>query len=253
MVNIGDLPEDVMLEILSFVPARHLVRSCRLVCLLWRDLVDLSTLWKRKCQQEGYLSETPDSGNRDWRIFYFLCNLKRNLIRNPCAEDAFNSWSFQSNEGNEWKVEELPGDCGKDFPHPHIRKYFVTSYGPCVKFQLFSLKDEGYWDELMDETRPDIVVKDWYAARFDCGCRYQLTVQLLSADYIVLQEFHPDDVILQPGDVDWCEVSHTFHNYAPGVRRILFSHGGQDTQFWAGWYGVRVTNSSLTIGPEVAE
>lgn len=86
MVTIGDLPEDVMLEVLSFVPARHLVRSCRLVCLLWRDLVDVSTLWKRKCQREGYHSKRLDPGAQDWKTFYFLCSLKRNLIRNPSAE-----------------------------------------------------------------------------------------------------------------------------------------------------------------------
>lgn len=45
------------------------------------------------------------------------------------------------------------------------------------------------------------------------------------------------------------QISHTFQNYPPGVRYIWFQHGGQDTQFWAGWYGIRVTNSSITIGP----
>lgn len=48
------------------------------------------------------------------------------------------------------------------------------------------------------------------------------------------------------------QVSHTFSNYPPGVRYIWFQHGGVDTHYWAGWYGPRVTNSSITIGPPAA-
>ena len=31
----------------------------------------------------------------------------------------------------------------------------------CLKSQLIDLKAEGYWEELLDNFRPDIVVKDW--------------------------------------------------------------------------------------------
>lgn len=47
-----------------------------------------------------------------------------------------------------------------------------------------------------------------YAARFDCGCRYELTVRLLSKDWICLEEFHPEPVdIEQWSDAKWREVS----------------------------------------------
>nr|XP_056720947.1 F-box only protein 6-like [Euleptes europaea] len=253
MVHIGELPEDILLELLSLVPGRDLIRKCRLVCAQWRYLVDQATLWKRKCQREGYLPKGQDRSLPDWKTFYFLCILKRNLIRNPLAEDGFNHWEIVSSEGDEWKVEDLPGAHGREFPHPHVKKYFVTSFGLCMKRQIIELKKEGYWEELMDETKPDIVVKDWYAARYDCGCLYKLNVKLLSENYIVLEEFDPDDVTIEQwSDAEWREVLHTFHNYPSGVRYILFCHGGRDTQFWAGWYGIRVTNSSITIGPEVA-
>ncbi len=42
---------------------------------------------------------------------------------------------------------------------------------------------------------------------------------------------------------------HIFKNYGPGVRFIRFTHGGKDTKFWAGHYGVQVTNSSVEIYP----
>ncbi|ETE56134.1 hypothetical protein L345_18156, partial [Ophiophagus hannah] len=80
------LPEDALIAVLVLVPARDLVRHCRLVCSLWRGLVDLPLLWRLKCQREGYWPEPLDSPIPDWRDFYFLCSLKRNLIKNPCAE-----------------------------------------------------------------------------------------------------------------------------------------------------------------------
>ncbi|XP_007420170.1 F-box only protein 6, partial [Python bivittatus] len=182
------------------------------------------------------------------------CSLRRNLLRNPCAEEGFDHWLKESDEGDRWKIEVFPGDHGRNFPHPHVQKYFVTSYDLCLKCQLVTLRDHGYWNQLMDEVKPDIVVSDWYAARYDCGCRYQICVQLLSRDYIVLHEFLPEEVVIEQwSDAEWREVSHTFHNYPSGVRHVLFKHGGQDTQFWAGWYGVRVTNSSITLGPRMAD
>ncbi|NXX91935.1 FBX6 protein, partial [Centropus bengalensis] len=250
MASIADLPEDVLVELLSLLPARDLTRACGLVCRQWRAVVELTTLWKRKCQREGFYRQALDRSISDWKTFYILSVLKRNLIKNPCAEGNFDHWKLDHNEGDKWRVEAMPGEHGTQILDPTVRKYFVTSYGPCFKSQLITLQKEGYWNQLMDEKRPEIVVKDWYAARFDCGCRYELTVRLLSEDYLVLEEFHPEPVVIEQwSDAMWREISHTFQNYPPGVRYIWFQHGGQDTQYWAGWYGIRVTNSSITIGP----
>ncbi|VTJ73199.1 Hypothetical predicted protein [Marmota monax] len=224
--------------------------ALRLVCSLWRDLIDLVTLWKRKCLREGFITEDWDQPVADWKIFYFLRSLHRNLLHNPCAEEGFEFWSLDVNGGDEWKVEDLSKDQRKEFPNDQVKKYFVTSYYTCLKSQVVDLKAEGYWEELMDTTRPDIQVKDWFAARPDCGSKYQLCVQLLSSAHAPLGTFQPDPVMIQQkSDARWREVSHTFSNYPPGVRYIWFQHGGVDTHYWAGWYGPRVTNSSITIGP----
>lgn len=45
------------------------------------------------------------------------------------------------------------------------------------------------------------------------------------------------------------QMTHVFKNYGPGVRYICFTHGGKDTQFWKGWYGIRVTESCVEICP----
>lgn len=77
----------------------------------------------------------------------------------------------------------------------------------CLKSQVVDLKAEGYWEELMDTTRPDIEVKDWFAARPDCGSKYQLCVQLLSSAHAPLGTFQPDPVMIQQkSDAKWREV-----------------------------------------------
>ncbi|XP_032217607.1 LOW QUALITY PROTEIN: F-box only protein 6 [Mustela erminea] len=251
LVSINELPENILLEVFTHAPARQLLR-CRLVCSLWRDLIDLVTLWKRKCLREGFITEDWDQPVADWKVFYFLCSLRRNLLRNPCAEEDLTSWQIDSNGGDKWKVERLPGDHGTDFPDSKVKKYFVTSFGMCLKSQLVDLKAEGYWEDLLDTFRPEIEVKDWFAARADCGCTYHIRVQLVSENYIVLASFEPPPVTIdQWNSAEWTEVSHTFSDYPSGVRHILFQHGGKDTQFWAGWYGPRVTNSSIIITPKM--
>ncbi|XP_066231168.1 F-box only protein 6-like [Saccopteryx leptura] len=251
LVSMNELPENILLEVFTHVPARQLLLHCRPVCSLWRDLIDVVTLWKCKSLREGFVTENWDEPVDDWKIFYFICSLRRNLLRNPCAEEGMTSWKIDFNGGHQWKVESLPGDHGTGFPDSKVRKYFVTSYDLCLKSQLVDLKAEGYWEELMDVYRPDITVKDWFAARADCGCTYEIQVQLVSADYIALASFEPTPVTIpQWNDATWTEVSHTFSDYPPGVRYILFRHGGKDTQYWAGWYGPRVTNSSIVISPK---
>lgn len=254
MVNINELPENILLELFTHVPARELLRNCRLVCSLWRDLIDVMTLWKRKSLREGFITKDRDEPVDDWKIFYILCSLQRNLLRNPCAEENLRSWQIDANGGDEWKVEDLPGEHGTSFPDARVTKYFVTSFGMCLKSQMVDLKAEGYWEELLDTFRPDIVVKDWFAPRADCGCTYHLRVHLASADYIVLASFEPPPVTIEQwNDARWQEISHTFSDYPPGVRYILFQHGGKDTQFWKGWYGPRVTNSSIIISHRTAK
>lgn len=91
--NINELPENILLELFTHVPARQLLLRCRPVCSLWRDLIDLVTLWKRKCLQEGFITEDWDQPVADWKIFYFLRSLQRNLLHNPCAEGGCRAYA----------------------------------------------------------------------------------------------------------------------------------------------------------------
>ncbi|XP_029007676.1 F-box only protein 2 isoform X2 [Betta splendens] len=179
---------------------------------------------------------------------FYTPNMARNLLKNPYGEEQLEFWELIVNGGNEWKVEDMPGDCGHDFCLEGVTKYFATSFEPCIKRQVIDLLAEGYSDDELD-AQPAVTAEDWYCGRTDCGCTYQMTVCLLDNDCELIQEFKSEPVTLDPEseDCSWRKVTHTFSNYGPGMRFITFEHGGNDTKFWEGWFGVRVTGSSVTV------
>ncbi|TNN78563.1 F-box only protein 2 [Liparis tanakae] len=172
----------------------------------------------------------------------------KNLLKNPNGEEQLEFWDLTENGGSQWKVEDMPGGCGYDFCVDGVTTYFATSFEMCLKRQVIDLLAEDYSSEQLD-AQPAVTVDDWYCGRTDCGCTYQLTVNLLDENQEVVQEYTHEPVTLDPDtdDCSWKQVSHTFTDYGPGVRFITFEHGGQDTKFWDGWFGVRVTGSSVTI------
>ncbi|ETE60785.1 F-box only protein 2, partial [Ophiophagus hannah] len=211
------LPEPLLVRILASLPALDLVLVCRLVCSQWKALVDGGALWLLKCQVEGFVGKDAEvEGTESWQTLYFLHKKKRNLIKNPNGEEGLQHWEDVQNGGDGWKVEELPGDFGKDFPREEVRTYFVSSFE--------------------------------YAARCDAGCLYHLKVKLLSANEDMVAEFESETIAVpQDNEGEWAEITHTFADYGPGVRFVHFEHGGQDTVFWKGWYGARVTSSTVTV------
>ncbi|KAJ8360567.1 hypothetical protein SKAU_G00170920 [Synaphobranchus kaupii] len=174
--------------------------------------------------------------------------MAKNLLKNPCGEEQLESWELTENGGSEWRVEEMPGDCGHTYCDEAVTKYFATSFELCLKKQVVDLLAEGFLPDNLD-AQPAVAVEDWYCGRSDCGCTYQLTVSLLDDNQEILQEFKPENVTLDPDsdECSWRQVTHTFSDYGPGLRFISFEHGGQDSRFWDGWFGVRVTGSSITV------
>ncbi|XP_024126585.1 F-box only protein 2 [Oryzias melastigma] len=173
--------------------------------------------------------------------------MPRNLLKNPCGEDGLKFWEV-TNGGNGWRVEDMPGDAGHDFCNKEVKKYFATSFEWCSKEQLIDLSAEDYSSEQLD-AQPEVTVEDWCCSRTDCGCEYQLTVTLLDKYLKVIEDFRQDQVFLYPDEDDcsWKQIKHTFSGYGPGLRFIFFEHRGKDNMYWKGWYGVRVTGSSVPI------
>ncbi|KAG7472210.1 hypothetical protein MATL_G00106540 [Megalops atlanticus] len=242
------LPLAALEEVFMNVPAREVVCVCRLVCREWKELADSASLWRERCRREGLQPHDVTQQPEDWRVYYFLCIKRRNLLKNPKAEDKFNGWQILENGGDRWKIE----DVSTSLPDETVKKFFVTSYYVCRKSQLINLAEEGYGPWLMDKIQPDIVISDWYSPRWDCGSEYEICVELLDQRKKVIQKFSPDTVYFEQwNDQQWQQMTHMFRDYGKGVRYVRFTHGGKDTQFWAGWYGIRVTNSSVEIRPRM--
>ncbi|KAK1801688.1 hypothetical protein P4O66_022332 [Electrophorus voltai] len=240
------LPPVVVEEILLNVPAQQIICVCRLVCRDWKLMVDSASFWKERCRREGFKTRVTAKTPKERWAFYFLYKKRHNLLKNPNAEENFNGWHISENGGDQWNVEDV------FTPHPDntVTKCFVTSYHLCLKSQLIDLEKEGYSPAFLDDIQPDIIISDWYVPRWDCGSQYEIRVDLLDQKKKTLKTFNPQRVTFpQWNDQQWNQMTHVFKDYGRGVRFIRFIHGGQDTQFWAGWYGIRVTNSSVEIYP----
>ncbi|XP_053124448.1 F-box only protein 17-like [Hemicordylus capensis] len=252
LVDLSPMPDELVVQILSWVPGRTLVTRCRLVCRQWRDLIDSPTLWKlllkRKPPQPGVREALLEASSHipqmEWSRVVLLEPFGRNLIKNPCGRERFQHWTIHHG-GNGWEVEgnrhHLEG--------AEAQTCFVSSYSSCTKSQVVDLLREGLWEDLLDTCQPDICVSDWWGAREDCGCMYKMRVSLLAKDKrSVIAEFMAEpDPIPQWNSAEYQQVSHVFRSYGPGVRYVHFFHEGQDTQFWAGHYGARVTNSTVLV------
>ncbi|KAJ3585914.1 hypothetical protein NHX12_012321 [Muraenolepis orangiensis] len=240
------LPPELLQEIFVHLPAHQVVLVGRRVCREWRALADSESLWRERCRREGYQPSDEALVLKDWKMFYFLTKARRNLLKNPRADEGLRHWNIVSKMGDGWRVENVM----KTHPNEETTKNFVTSYGPCSKSLLVDLRKEGYNDYLMDKVKPHIRVTDWYAPRFDCASEYKFRVELQNKKKKVLHVFAPEKVCFEQwNDQNWNKMTHVFKNYGPGVRYVRFIHGGQDNQYWKGWYGVRVTDSCVEICP----
>ncbi|XP_062866203.1 F-box only protein 6-like [Trichomycterus rosablanca] len=179
--------------------------------------------------------------------------MARNLLKNPNGDEGMAFWKLTKNGGNGWKVENMPEDHRYNFFAGAVSKYFTTSFELCLKTQEIDLVAEGYDPRVLDTQKVTVTVQDWYSGRTDCGCTYKVKVNLLDKNRKILEVFSPAEVSLDPAihNCSWRQVTHTV-TVNPGLRYITFEHGGKDNKRWQGWYGVRVTGSSVTVDLENA-
>ncbi|KAM9632254.1 F-box only protein 27 [Trichechus inunguis] len=251
-LDLSQLPPELLAVVLSYVPPRWLLRSGRRVCRGWRALVDGQALWLLILTRDqsaagrallALARSCPPTVPAALGRFCERRPLGRNLIRNPCGQEGLQKWMVE-NGGDGWVVEENK----TMVPDAPAQTCFVTSFSWCGKKQILDLEEEGLWPELLDSGKIDIRVSDWWGARHDCGCQYLLVVQLIDANQAALDNFTAAPEPIQQWNNNACfQVTHVFSNIKKGVRFVSFEHRGQDTQFWAGHYGARVTNSSVTV------
>ncbi|XP_060041879.1 F-box only protein 27 isoform X2 [Erinaceus europaeus] len=218
-LDLSRLPPELLLLVLSHVPPRVLLGRCRRVCRGWRALVDGQALWLLILARD-HPALLPVArgclppgvvGPKYLARFCVLRPMARNLIRNPCGQDGLQKWMVRHG-GDGWLVEPNL----TPVPGAPSQTCFASSFR--------------------------------WGARHDCGCRYRLLVQLLDASHMTLDEFSAEpEPIEQWNNCASHHVTHVFSNIQKGLRFVSFQHWGQDTKFWAGHYGARVTNSSVIV------
>nr|XP_007994927.1 F-box only protein 17 isoform X1 [Chlorocebus sabaeus]XP_037847571.1 F-box only protein 17 isoform X1 [Chlorocebus sabaeus] len=253
------LPPELLVQVLSHVPPRALVTRCRPVCRAWRDIVDGPTVWllqlARDRSAEGRalyaVAQRCLPSNEDKEEFplcalarYCLrAPLRRNLIFNSCGEQGFRGWEVEHG-GNGWAIEKNL----TPVPGAPSQTCFVTSFEWCSKRQLVDLVMEGVWQELLDSAQIEICVADWWGARENCGCVYQLRVRLLDVYEKEVVKFSASpDPVLQWTERGCRQVSHVFTNFGKGIRYVSFEQYGRDVSSWVGHYGALVTHSSVRV------
>uniref|UniRef100_A0A8C3I1K0 F-box only protein 27 n=1 Tax=Chrysemys picta bellii TaxID=8478 RepID=A0A8C3I1K0_CHRPI len=226
LLDLNPLPDELLAQILSWVPGRALVTRCRLVCRRWRDLIDGPTVWRLQGERCPGLGATLAAARLclppQWSRICVLEPFGRNLVRNPCGQDQFSHWQVEHG-GHGWKVEE--NRCPVE--GAPAQTCFVSSFQWCIKSQLVDLLKEGLWEKLLDTYQPEIYIADWWGAREDCGCEYSICVRLLAANRTtVIAEFQATpDPIQQWNDAQYHQVSRlrcqlSGNIWGPGVRHL---------------------------------
>uniref|UniRef100_A0A3B5MCG9 Uncharacterized protein n=1 Tax=Xiphophorus couchianus TaxID=32473 RepID=A0A3B5MCG9_9TELE len=244
-----NIPLDILEEIFLNLPAHKVVCVCRLVCHHWKDVADNESLWRQRCRREGYNLHESSKVPSDWRFFYFMCKKRRNLIKNPRGEDEFKDWTIVRNGGDGWRVEKPIAL----HPNAEVQTNFVTSFRMCTKSQLIDLVNEGYSQAFMDEVQPHIKSNYKDLGRIHFKIYFMTDPQLNALQTLA---FKLITQMAMSYNLNLCKeipytrwMIHVFKDYGPGVRYVYFEHGGKDSVFWAGWYGIRLTETSIELCP----
>ncbi|XP_076464483.1 F-box only protein 44-like [Babylonia areolata] len=250
--NINALPQELLMQVLLFVPPTDVVKRCSLVCKLWLRVVRDQALWRRKCEEEdkywpGVMGPPPEN----FMLFYFQNPYRRNLLKNTHAASL-----------KHWLVTERPVSvenkpAGVDPIEDHVPaeerggtrpQNWVTSYTQGSMSQVVRLLDEGCSTEVLDQLKPPIQVSAWCAARWDCGSVFVLTAVLRDEDDREIDRVRKDmDLVSDALRRAWHKVEHTFTSYKEGVRSVQVTLSGIDRQFWAGNYGSKFTLPCLRL------
>ncbi|XP_063908730.1 F-box only protein 6-like isoform X2 [Zophobas morio] len=257
-LNYVYFPEEVITMILSYVDPTELLHVSE-VCKKWCNIIKSDTFWAN--------------------IYQRKCGKKPKKL--PC-------WTIVVNYGDQFRIEDPP--CGADPLPIDVPEFngrtscFATSYYECNKLQEISLENNRLIQLILDKFKPHIYLSEWMAARFDCGCIYNLWCKLFgkkTENSKPVQEAHDTEVnseligdeledvfeddqsefygeeplhiehasksVEQWAGSTWIKVEMVVKNYPSGVRSIVFQHEGRDTQFWKGHYGSKMAGGVVKI------
>lgn len=282
--RINDLPDIALEQIFLNLSDNCLINVAVRVCKKWKSIIDNESFWLNKCLINRRLTREQietlkQNGFFEYKKINFSNVFKKNLIKNSCAADSFTHWclldefefeeidnleaaDFQelvckynedfklpTNE-REWTIEEHVGAEPIFDENEQPIKNFVTSHIQTYKMQVIDLNHKGATDLIQQMVNKSISIKlsinESYSARWDCGSEYKLAVFVLDEKFNLVEKFAFEDEFPQWSEAKWQCVKHDFEIKKP-FRYVIFLHGGRDTQFWAGFYGSKMTKSVVRI------
>ena len=153
MLDLNRLPNELLQEVLSYLPPSTLLRQCRPVCRRWRDVVDGWDLWRSilpwKHPDLWPVIRTclPPADSPGPCILGRFCERRpigRKLTANPPGKDLWNCMVLSGSDSSE-EEEDLGA---------RLKTSGETSYSPAYrcwyKGEILDLKEEGLWRELLD-------------------------------------------------------------------------------------------------------
>ncbi|XP_076441843.1 F-box only protein 44-like [Babylonia areolata] len=230
------------------LPAKDVVLHCSLVCRSWLAACRDPCFWQQKCEAENkFVPKVSGQPPKNFVMLYFKEPYTRNLLRNTHAVDGLSHWS-QPRGCQIVNVEDSPEGAYaiRDYiPAEEIQgkiQNWVTSYRYTFLTQSVVLLEEGCSRAVLDELRPPIAVSAWCAAHEESGAKFYMLVRLIDKRKKEAGHFETEvDLSNEALRKIWHKMEHTFTDYRPGVRKVVFKMGGVATQSWRGQFGAKFT------------
>lgn len=272
--DIPHVPTEVLEEIFLRLATEDLLLRACLVCKTWRQVIQNSMFWRKKLTY-GRRPTVPravlHNPELDWQFYAALSQrhcYDVNLIKNGCgelvevltihqaielennSEDSDSSWpeyphwTVLSSGGQGWTLELL-ADLDSDLRELSHSACFSTSFHSCSKEQLVHL---CLPEHILDQFQPTITVSDYYTKSPEHAAVYELHVCVLDGCGNVMGKSFSFRENMERTDSDrWRQVSHAFKDYGVGARYVKFYHGGMAMDMEEGWYGAKMTGSTVKV------
>ena len=163
------------------------------------------------------------------------CN---NVATNGDASGGLTGWNFSTGTGTNWTIQNNT-----------YGSAFVSSYNWCTMNQTIDLWANGYSAVYLDNQQPEISYMQMYVGHtVNFADKYYFKVELRNSNNQVMDSYSLGS---QNSPITttsaWDTVSGSFTNYGNGARYVRIECGGDDAEYWAGYYGTVIDNTIISV------
>ncbi|CAF1316447.1 unnamed protein product [Adineta ricciae] len=215
------------------------ISNLSLVCRRFHQIIHARGFWERKCRDEHVL--LPDQHFPEQFAAY-----EQLYVNNPFhpAYNLLKSDRWTKSNGGQSRIENDP--CGSHRLYDEFGRLApcrVTSYiFTTFRQRRVNLSDAELLLNNSVDLRPVIEFSVCVAARWDCGARC-----ILSLSFSDGHAWRHGRRFPQWNDKKWHRITYRYGEYTQYPSWVDVSIAGSDTQFWAGFYGVKFAQPRLRL------